>query len=99
MGNLSAKERISRCIEQASTEEILCIVAIIMACKEDKLKGYKCPDMPTTRGAYKRAVKRLRSAQARHPEGHKVYEDAVQFIRREWLHREAVKPIQEIAGR
>lgn len=88
MGNLSEKEQIVQYIARASTEELLCIAAIIMTCKADMLKGHKCPDMKATRGAYKRAIKRMRSAQASHPEEREELEGAIQFIRREWLHKE-----------
>lgn len=41
-----------------------------------------------TRSDFKRAIKRLRVLQGKHPEYADLYEEAVEHIRRVWLHRE-----------
>ena len=87
MGSLSASQQIHRYIERASMEELLCLVAIVMAGQTDEPVGCKCPDMPATKGAYKRAIKRLREAQVSCPEDCIIIEGAIQFIRREWLRK------------
>lgn len=41
-----------------------------------------------TRSDFKRAIKRLRVLQGKHPEYADLYEEAIGYIRRVWLHRE-----------
>jgi len=90
MENSSYKQRIFEFIKQADEIELICLVAIIMTDQADRLSGYECPKLQATKGTFKRAVKRLRVAQVVCPEASSVYEGAIQFIRQEWLHKEAV---------
>jgi len=88
METLSYNQQLHEFIKRASVTELLCLVAIAMTMYPDILSD--CPPMPpATKGAYKRAIKQLREDQARHPEDPATYEEAIQFIRREWLHKEA----------
>lgn len=43
-----------------------------------------------TRSDFKRAIKRLRVLQGKHPEYADLYEEAIGYIRRVWLHREVL---------
>lgn len=88
MENLSYKQRLFEFIKRADTVELLCLVAIAMTSQADRMSGCS-PMPPATKGAYKRAIKRLRKTQANHPEKADTYEDAIRFIRREWLCKEA----------
>lgn len=42
-----------------------------------------------TRSDFKRAIKQLRVLQGKHPEYADLYEEAIGYIRRVWLHKEA----------
>ena len=70
-------------IKRAGEIELLCLVPIAMATQA----GDKCPPIPATKGAYKRAIKRLRETQAKRPEYSDTYEDAIRLIRQEWLQK------------
>lgn len=70
---------------KADTAEKIATVAIMSSGSGqdglDMLENY-------TRSDFKRAIKRLRVLQGKHPEYADLYEEAVEHIRRVWLHRE-----------
>lgn len=70
---------------KADTAEKIATVAIMSSGSGqdglDMLENY-------TRSDFKRAIKRLRVLQGKHPEYADLYEEAIGYIRRVWLHRE-----------
>lgn len=70
---------------KADTAEKIMTTAIMFSGSEedslDMVEGY-------TRSDFKRAIKRLRVLQGKHPEYADLYEEAIGHIRRVWLHRE-----------
>lgn len=71
---------------KADTAEKIVTVAIMCSGSEedglDMVEGY-------IRSDFKRAIKRLRVLQGKHPEYADLYEEAIGHIRRVWLHNEA----------
>lgn len=70
---------------KADTAEKIVTTAIMFSGSEedslDMVEGY-------TRSDFKRAIKRLRVLQGKHPEYADLYEEAVEHIRRVWLRKE-----------
>lgn len=70
---------------KADTAEKIVTVAIMCSGSEkdglDMVEGY-------IRSDFKRAIKQLRVLQGKHPEYADLYEEAIEHIRRVWLHKE-----------
>ena len=82
----NTRDELLELIRNATNIDMICIFAITYVV---------VPDLPphtpnVTRGELKKAIKQLRSAQ-HHPdcpaEMFESFETAIQYIRREWLHR------------
>lgn len=87
MENLTAREKLHQYIEKASKTDLILLIALIAADKGDVLAGMGRPEF-ASRGDCKRIIKSMRAAQQSHPEERETLEAAIQFIRREWLHRD-----------
>lgn len=72
----------------ATDEGFVCAVAIMCTASEDGEDGFDDISSKYSRGTFKRAIARIRMVQHAHPEFDAIYEKAVAYIRREWLHRE-----------
>ena len=59
-------------------------VALVCAANNKELEGFSSE---FSRGAFKRAIKKLRSFQKQYPQYAADYEKAIAYIRRNWLHR------------
>ena len=83
--SINDRNELHMLIETASDEEYVSIAAILCV-----VSGSGIDDIPFqySRGTLKRAVARLRMAQRGAPEYGEKYEEAISYIRREWLHRE-----------
>ena len=77
------EQRFFKLVKRAGEIELICLVAITMTSQA----GDKCSPIPATKGAYKRAIKRLRETQTKRPEYSDTYEDAICLIRQEWLQK------------
>ena len=84
--NMSEDEReFLNLFHRADTTKKIVIVAIMSSGgAEDGLDMLE----NCTRSDFKRAIKRLRVLQGKHPEYADLYEEAIGYIRRVWLHRE-----------
>lgn len=89
MENLTAREKLCQYIERASKTELLFVIAYIAANYGAELAGMARPEF-MSRGDCKRIIKRMREAQRLHPSERDKLEAAIQFIRRECLHREVI---------
>lgn len=85
---MTAREKIHQYIERASKTELLFLIAYITANKRTMIKEIGRPEF-TNWSDCKRIIKRMREAQNDHPEEHETLEAAIQFIRQEWLQKEA----------
>ena len=81
----SSVDRLAKMIVKADITDFIMAASIICSGAgqdgADLVAGY-------TRADFKRAIKRLRECQKQYPKYVAHYEEAIEHIRREWLHRE-----------
>ena len=74
--------------EKSDVEAYIMTMSILCCHKRPKDTSYMGN---YSKGTFKRAIKWIREVQQQDPRHSSVYEEAISYIRREWLHKGAAK--------